>query len=427
MALADRAGLSDLLAEHLAVTCPNPVVKARTVLAGMLAGADDIDGMNLLRAGDSSRVLGGVRAPSTIGTFLRSFTHGHVLQLAGINRRLLSGLTSVSPGMVSDSGPVLLDLDDTMRQLHGYQKDAVAYGYNKIKGLNAIIATISTDHSPPIIAGAGLRRGNIRSGSHAAWHATRALNTIAETAGNRDVLVRADSAFYRQDLIAAARRAGASFSITIPQWKNVVEAISEIGQDAWTPISYPHAILDPDTGELVSDAEVAEVPFTAFTSHRLADQVDCRLVVRRVKRLGAAPTGQGALFQTYRFHAFVTDSSFDTVEADKRHRQHAVVEQVICELKDSVLAHLPSGRFAANEAWLGFAVIAFNISKAAAHAAGMHTARMASIRTRIIHVPMRLARRARTLIAHLPRQWPWARAWTRLWQTATGPPRPARH
>ena len=177
--------------------------------------------------------------------------------------------------------------------------------------------------------------------------------------------------------------------------------------DSWTPIQYPHAAADPDTGELISDAEVAETDFTAFVSRRKHERITCRLVVRRVKRLNTgAKTGEVALFDTYRYHAFITNSTRSAVEADATHRRHAIVEQVIAELKNGPLAHLPSGRFHANAAWPGFAVTAFNISRAAAVAADTPAARMATVLATIVAVPARLASRARRKTVQLPTSWP---------------------
>lgn len=422
LALADRAGLSDLLAERFSAPSGNPGVKVRSVVAGMLAGADDIDGLDVLRAGGMTRLLGTVRAPSTIGTFLRSLTYGHGLQLGAVNRRLVAGLARLVPSLISSEGPVLVDLDDTMREVHGYQKQAVAYGYNKTKGLNAILATISTDHSAPVIAQCGLRRGNIRSGANSGWHADRALSLAREVAGDRPVLLRADSAFCMHQIVKAAQKADCWYSLTIPAWKTVTRAISEIPEEAWEAIEYPHAVFDDETGQWISDAEVAEIPFTAFTSRPKAEHVSCRLVVRRVKRLGGARTGQDELFATYRYHAFITNSTLTAVDADRRHRGHAIVEQVIAELKGGPLAHLPSKSFSANMAWLVCAVLAFNLSRAAAHAAGIGKARMATIATTIIGVPGRLASRSRKLIVHLPRNWPAKQQWMRLHAIANAPP-----
>nr|WP_206694047.1 IS1380 family transposase [Microbacterium lacticum] len=422
MRLADAAGLASLLDEQLTLPSPNRTAKARTVIAGMLAGADDIDGMDILRSGGMKRLLAGVRAPSTIGTFLRKASHGHVLQLAAVNRALVEGLACHVPGLIGPGGPVLVDLDDTIGEVHGYRKQGAAYGYSGVKGLNAMVAAVSTDQSAPVISDFGLRRGNARSGDNADWYLSRTLRLVGAIAPNRDVLVRADSAFCTYDTIAATVRSGAWFSVTIPSWRTVTDAIGGIPDDAWEPIEYPDAIWDADAGGWVSDAEVAEAPFTAFTSRKKDERVRCRLVIRRVKRLNPRSRGQDALFDTYRYHAFITNSSLDTVTADRRHRGHAIIEQVIAELKDGPLAHLPSGVFQANAAWIAFGVIAFNLSRAAAHAAGIGKARMRTIRDRIIRVPARLATRARKLVIHLPARWPWQQPWMRLWEAATGPP-----
>ena len=237
------------------------------------------------------------------------------------------------------------------------------------------------------------------------------------------MLARADSAFCSYENVTTAVRHGAWFSFTIPQWKTVTAAIARIPEGGWTRIEYPNAIYDEDTGEWVSDAEVAEVPFTAFVSRRRDEHLTCRLVVRRVKRLGEHPEqGQEPLFDTWRYHAFITNSTLTAVEADRLHRGHAIVEQVIAELKAGPLAHLPSGRFAANAAWLQFAVIAHNLARAAATTAGLGRARMRTLLRVIIATPARLATTSRRLVMHLPAHWPWADAWTRLWDTATGPP-----
>ena len=153
----------------------------------------------------------------------------------------------------------------------------------------------------------------------------------------------------------------------------------------------------------------------------------CRLVVRRVKRLqplASDGSQQQELIAAYRHHAFITNSSFTTVEADQLHRDHAIVEQVIAELKDGPLAHLPSGKYAANAAWVSLAVIGFNIARAAAVAAGLAKARWATLRRQIIQVPARIAATGRRLVLHLPTPWPWAHAWGALHARATSPPQP---
>jgi hypothetical protein len=238
--------------------------------------------------------------------------------------------------------------------------------------------------------------------------------------------VRADSAYYIHDIVAAARRAGARFSITARMTATVSRAIAGIPESAWTPIRYAQAVWDDEERRWISDAEVAEVPFTAFTGRRRAEHIPGRLIVRRVKRLNpaAVPSGQGELFTTWRHHAVFTDSPQPMLEAEATHRRHAVIEQVIADLKAGPLAHLPSGSFAANSAWLVLAAIAFNLTRAAgALASNFHAkATTATIRTQLIAVPVRLARSARRLRLHLPRDWPWRTAWTELFDATCGPP-----
>ena len=208
----------------------------------------------------------------------------------------------------------------------------------------------------------------------------------------------------------------------------VKAAIANVEDTAWTTIAYPHAIWEEAEQRWVSDAEVAEVAFTAFTSRRVHQHVDCRLVVRRVRRLqplASDGSQQGELFAAYRHHAFITNSTLPTVEADQRHRDHAIVEQVIAELKDGPLAHLPSGLYPANAAWVACAVIAFNLARTAAVAAGMAKARWASLRRKIINVPARVATTGRRLVLHLPQHWPWTADWEALHAAAASPPTPS--
>ncbi len=227
------------------------------------------------------------------------------------------------------------------------------------------------------------------------------------------VLLRADSAFFSHDVLAAARRAGAHFSVTARMNPAVVAAISRIEESAWTAIRYPNAIWDEDEQRWISDAEVAEIAFTAFTSRRKGDHLTGRLIVRRVKRLNPRATSskgaqQGELFATYRHHAVFTDSPLSMLAAEGTHRAHAIIEQVIADLKNGPLAHLPSGKFTANAAWLVLAAIAFNLTRAAGCLASTVHARAttATLRTQLIAVPGRLARSARRLVLHLPQHWP---------------------
>jgi Transposase DDE domain group 1 len=231
-------------------------------------------------------------------------------------------------------------------------------------------------------------------------------------------------------VIAAARRGGARFSITARMNPTVVKAISGIHESAWVPIHYPNAIWDEDEQRLISDAEVAEVPFTAFTSRRKADHISARLIVRRVRRLNpkSVADGQGELFPGYRHHGVFTDSPLTTLQAEKSHRAHAIVEQVIADLKSGALTQLPSGSFAANSAWLVLAAIAFNLTRAAGALASVFHAKAttATIHRQLIMVPGRLARSARRLVIHLPKDWPWHDSWEGHFNAACGPPAPGR-
>lgn len=424
--LAESAGLHDLLGE-VTVPSPNPVVKAASVIGGMLAGADSIDDMDLIRHGGMGRLFTGVRAPSTLGTFLRTFTYGHVQQLDSANSRLLAGLAQRVPGLLgggtSNDGIAFIDIDDTIRQVHGYAKQAAAYGYSGVRGLNLQVATVSSPTSAPLIVGSTLRKGNAASASGSGQLLARAVGASRRAGVQGQVMVRADSAYFCHKFVSAAVAQKAWFSVTVRMNPAVTKAIASIDEKAWQAIKYPNAVFDEEENRWVSDAEVAEIPFTAFTSKKKADHIACRLVVRRVKRLQPlADAGQGELFAAYRHHGFVTNSMLAVIEADQRHRDHAIIEQVIAELKDGALAHLPSGKYAANAAWAALAVIAFNLSRASAVAAGMATARWASVRSRLINIPGRVASTGRRLVLHLPAGWRWAPAWEALWDRATGPP-----
>jgi hypothetical protein len=211
----------------------------------------------------------------------------------------------------------------------------------------------------------------------------------------------------------------------------VIKAIAAITEDAWVPIRYRNAVWDDQERRWISQTEVAEIAFTAFTGRRKAERVTARLVVRRVRRLHPNRHGpgaeQGELFAAYRYHAIFTDSPAPMLEAEASHRDHAIIEQVIADLKNSALAHLPSGKFAANAAWLVCAVIAHNLTRAAgALASTFHArARTATIRAQLINTPTRTARSAGRLILHLPQDWPWQPALDQLFRAALHDPLPA--
>ncbi len=439
LALAERAGLSELVGQHLTLAGEggvNAPLKVTSLVAGMVAGADSIDDMDLLRHGGMGRLFTGVRAPSTLGICLRAFKFGQVRQLDAVAARVLAALTRLAPVLSGVGQVAYLDIDDTVKATHGYQKQGAGYGYTGVKGLNALVATISTPLSAPVIAATRLRKGSTNSARGAARLLADALKTAkacgAGTGRHSLVIVRADSAYYNHDVVAAAGRGGARFSITARMNPAVTLSISNIEASAWVPIHYPNAVWDEAEQRLVSDADVAEVPFTAFTSRKKSQQVNGRLIVRRVVRLNPAsvPAGQGEqgeLFTTYRHHAVFTDTTLPMLEAEKTHRGHAVIEQVHADLRAGPVAHLPSKSFSANGAWLVLAALAFNLTRAAGAIASLFHAKAttATIRRQLIAVPARLARSARRLALHLPKDWPWQDAWEALFTATCRPPGPA--
>jgi hypothetical protein len=428
-ALAEKCGLAALADEHLSVPTDkgsNAGAKVSALVAGMVAGADSIDDMALLRHGAMGTLFDRPYAPSTLGSFLREFAFGHVRQLDAVASRLLARLAEHTPLLAGIDGPVTVDLDDTIIEVHGYAKHGSGYGYSGVRGLNALIATVTTAGGAPVITGQRLRKGSCGSPRGAARIVGDTLATVKRlrsTAATGKPLLRADSAFYGHPTVAAALRGGADVSITVRLDPKVKAAIAAIDERTWTPIEYTDAIYDETTGQWVSRAEVAEIGFTAFSSRRAAEHIPGRLVVRRIPDLNhSSDTGQATLFDTWRFHAFFTTSDLDTVTADKTHRGHAIIEQVHADLKSSALAHLPSGRFPANGAWLVLAVMAFNLTRAAAALTGpaLAKARTATIRRTLIAVPARIASSARRLTLHLPRDWPWESAWNTLFQNLFG-------
>jgi len=325
----------------------------------------------------------------------------------------------------------LVDIDDTIKEVHGYQKQGSGYGYSGVRGLNALLGIVSTATTAPIIIGSRLRKGAAGSPRGAGKFVGDILATVRRLRSASLfglVLLRADSAFYGHAVVAAAHRAGAKVSITARMDPAVKRAIATVSDDTWTTIQYTDAIRDETTGTWISSAEVAEIPFTAFSSRKTREHITGRLVVRRIPELNPFDgDGQPTLFDTHRFHAFFTTSDMDTVTADKTHRGHAIIEQVNAELKDSALAHLPSGNFTANAAWLVLATIAFNLSRAIGTLTGpeLGKARSGTIRRKLINIPAHLSTSARKIVLHLPSNWPWETGWNVLFAAACSPPRTA--
>jgi hypothetical protein len=438
MKLAADAGLGDLAGDLLTVPTDkgaNAGGKVTALVCGMVAGADSIDDMALLRHGAMSRLFDRTYAPSTLGSFLREFTFGHVRQLDAVASRFLTALIGRAELLAGEpSGMVLVDIDDSIIEVHGHAKQGASFGYTRVRGLNMLLATASTQAAAPVVVAQRLRKGSCgspRGAKRLVADALKTVRSLREHGATGPVLVRADSAFYGSPTIGAAVRAGADVSVTVRMTPNIKATIASIAEDAWTTIEYTDAILDQESGQWISRAEVAEVPFTAFASGKKSDRVPGRLVVRRIPDFNApANPDQASLFELWRFHAFFTTTDpqvLNTVAADKTHRGHAIIEQVHADLKNSALAHLPSAKFMANSAWLVLAVMAFNLTRAAGTLAGGRFSRATTgtIRRTLISVPARVASSARKLTLHLPRDWPWESQWTELFTSTCGPPRAA--
>jgi hypothetical protein len=434
-ALAEGARLPDLLAGvRPGGPCGvNAVTKVSCLVAGMAAGADSIDDMDLLRDGAMETLFSGVRAPSTLGSHLRSYTWGNVRQLDKAHRGLAAALAEDPRLLPGRETFAFIDIDSTQKPVYGYGKEGAAFGHAKIagknllvKGLNPLISTISTPLSAPVLGPVRLRGGSAGSARGAAGLAAEAIGTARECGCTGKILVRFDSAYYNSAVIGTVRRNQAYFSVTVPMNASIRAAIAGIGEDAWTGIAYPQALWDDQLDCWVSDAEVAEIQYAAFTSKPKKQQVTARLIVRRVRaRNEKAAEGQDELFPAWRYHAVFTDSPFELVQAEAQHRDHAIIEQVNADLYAGALAHLPSGVFTANAAWLVIAAMAHNLLRAAgALAGGRHSrARTATIRRDLITIGARTARHGRgNLVLHLPAGHHREQAWLNLWTESCGPP-----
>ena len=439
MRLAGICGLEDLAGEQVKVaakTGANAGLKIAAIVAGMVGGADSIDGLGMLRHGAMSRVFAGIRAPSTLGSFLRGLTYGNACQVEAVSRRVLARLAEKAPVLPGADALAVIDIDSVQRQVHGPAKQGAGFGHAKVagydllvRGLNALIATVSTAHSvSPVIACTRLRGGSAASARGAARFAAEAI-TAARAAGCAGQLyMRGDSAYYMKKTIAACRKAGVLFSFTVKMDPAVKRAIAAISEDQWIPIKYPKAVWDEDEERWISDAQITGVPYTAFAGDK-AHAVTARLIIRRVRRLNPkAASGQGELFELWRHHAFFTDNTMILEQAESFHRGHAIIEQVNADLIDGPLNHMPSGSFAANAAWLACAAIAHNLIHAAgALASPFHAAARAStIRRELIAVPARIARTGHAdLTCHLPANWHGEHAFTLLFDRVHAPPEPA--
>lgn len=433
--LAERCGLRLLVHKNLRITGAvnsggaNPAAKVMSVVAAMTAGADSIDDVDRLRHGGMGLLFDGTRAPSTVGTFLRSFTHGHNRQLHKIHRAFLANLAATTDLLVGASEGAFIDIDPSHVRVYGRTKQGAEYG--RLKGkrtLHPMLSTISTKHSAPVIGPVRLRRGKAADVRGAASFVAEAIAVARQAGASGPLLVRADSKFYTADVVAACRRGGAHVSLSTGINRDITATISKIPDEDWVDIEYPNPIEDPETGQLISKAQIARIAYTAFKSRRKRERADGWLMVRRVLRENAETgQGQGELFNVYRYHPVFTDNPAPLVEAETCHRQHAIIEPQIADLKASALAHLPSASFQANNAWLTLAAMAHNLTRAAGCAASPFHARAetATIRAHLVAVPARVARSARRVVMHLPLNWPWQTASQHLFATAHGPPLPA--
>ena len=301
------------------------------------------------------------------------------------------------------------DIDSLLRPVYGHAKQGASFGHAKIagrallrKGLSPLITTLSTPRAAPVIAEAWLRGGKTGSGRGAARQLKQAITTARAIDPDATIMARGDSAFGTKKMIGACLDEQVEFSLTLSRNRRVTTAVEAIDEDAFTPVHYPGAVVDPDTGALIFDAEVAETPYTLTV--RGHGRVTARLVVRRVKD-ARYPDG---LFPVWRYHPFFTNSDLSTAEADLTHRKHAIVKTTFADLIDGPLAHIPSGLFAANCACLAAAVIAHNLLRAAGTLAGgdAAVARGATLRRDLVNVPTRFATPARKPMLHLPTHWP---------------------
>jgi hypothetical protein len=355
-----------------------PGRKLLTLIHAMLAGGDCIDDADLLRCGATSQVL---------GTFLRAFTFGHVRQLDRLAETVLSRAWTAGAG--PGDGPMTMDLDSTVCEVHGYHKQGAAYGYTHKLGYHPLLATRADTGE---VLHARQRTGRANTARGTARFVDELAARVRRAGASGELTMRADSGFWSARTIRACRRHQIHYSITVRQTKPIRQAIATIDEQAWVDIVYP-------------EGGVAQVAETRYKGDRL--------IVRRTRLVGE----QAELFPNWRYHAFVTDRVGTAVWLDQDHRRHATVELCIRDLKAGVgLRHCPSGKFAANAAWLLIATLAHNLLRwvaAIGLGARQELVVAKTLRRTLLNLPGRLTRSARRLILHLPAGWPWA-AWFEL-------------
>lgn len=378
--LSQHLGVEALVDELVSVG-HRPGRKLLTVVHALLAGGDCIDDADILRSGATSEVVGHeVMAPSTIGTWLRSFTFGHVRQLDALTERLLTAAWAAGAG--PGAAPLVIDVDSTICQTHGYAKQGATYGYTRQRGYHPLLATRADTGE---ILHARMRKGSANSSRGAQRFVRETIRRVRRAGATGPIVLRADSAFWSAKIITACRDHNVRFSITVRATKAVVAAIDGIDETAWVDIDY-------------TDGGVAQVAETTLAGRRL--------IVRRTRLVGA----QAQLWPDWRHHAFITDLDGDAVAVDADHRAHAVVELAIRDLKAGAgLTHCPSGRFNANAAWLVLTALAHNLLRWVAslglRLSGLVVAK--TIRRRYLSLPGRMTRSGRVDTLHLPTRWPW--------------------
>ena len=372
-----------------------PGRKVLTMVCAIVAGGTHIDHVDILRAGATHRVLPfRVMAPSTIGTFLRAFTFGHVRQLDAVADRVLQRVWRLGAGPASGEA-LVIDVDSTIAEVYGKQKQGAAYGYTKVLGYHPLLATRAGTGE---ILHARMRKGSAGSGRGVVRFADELVARLRRAGADGQITLRADSGFWSWKLIDALNRHKVRWSITVSQHQAIRAAIATIPDTAWIDIDYT----------LGGKAQVAECDYTTGTGRH---QRTVRLVVRRTR---LTDTHQARLWPDWRHHAFITNVALDAVAADEFHRNHAVVELAIRELKEGAgLEHCPSGHYSANAVWLHCAVLAHNLVRwttiLGPDAPTMNTR---TVRTRLIALAATLVNRSGTPTLRLPLNWPWADMFT---------------
>ena len=338
--LMARLGLEALIDRWVRTGSALPGRKVLTVVAAMIAGATHIDHVNMLRAGTTQAVLPfKVMAPSTIGTFLRSFTFGHVRQLDAVCCRVLARAWDVGAGPVER--PLVIDLDSTICEVHGKQKQGAAYGYTRALGYHPLLATRAGTGE---VLFSRMRKGSAGSSRGIVRFVNELFAAVARAGATGPVTVRADSGFWSWTLIDRLNTHGVGWSITVTNHTSIRAAIAAIAEDAWVDIDYT----------IGGQAQVAETVVTVGRGRTKRKIGQARLIVRRTRLTDPA---QASLWPDWRHHAFITsDNDTDMTAADEFHREHAVVELAIRDLKEGTgLEHVPSGHYHANAAWLACA------------------------------------------------------------------------